>query len=554
MKNNEKKYYAIYTRKSKFTGKGESIDNQIEYCKNTLKTKFNATYKDIKIYSDEGFTGYNTNRPQLQKLIADIKKNKIQCIIVYRLDRISRNVADFCNLKNELLQYNVKFISVTENFDTTTPMGTAMIMISSVFAQLERDTIAERIKDNMYELAKTGRWLGGNTPLGYKSQKVETIDVNGKKRSLYKLDIIPEEAETIKLLWTKMLELKGLSKLETYLLNNGIKTRNKNNFTRFSLITIFKNPVYVIADEKIKNFFEEKGATIYNNSNIQNEKEIYNKKTGLISYNKRLEIPGKTQSLKDISEWIIAIGKHNGLITSDQFINVWNIITNNQNKRLRAPQQNTSILSSIIKCKHCGSYMRPKLRNSIASNGKRNFSYLCELKDKSRKKQCQCKNINGIETDKLVIQKLKEITSPKSEFMRQLENLATNYKKKSTEKQTELQNLNTTFTKNKMKIEALIDKIANIDSEIINEITLQIKNLKFQNNKIKKRVAEIKNEITIEISQKQMTKIALNMIKTYMKSYDTLDIIEKRLTIKTLVNSVESDGENLYINLIGSSN
>lgn len=132
MENNEKKYYGIYARKSKFTGKGESIDNQIEYCKNTLITKFNANDEDIKIYSDEGFTGYNTNRPQLQKLMTDIKKNKIQCVIVYRLDRISRNVADFCNLKNELLQYDVKFISVTENFDTSTPMGVAMLMISSV--------------------------------------------------------------------------------------------------------------------------------------------------------------------------------------------------------------------------------------------------------------------------------------------------------------------------------------------------------------------------------------------------------------------------------------
>lgn len=553
MENNEKKYYGVYARKSKFTGKGESIDNQIEYCKNTLITKFNAKDEDIKIYSDEGFTGYNTNRPQLQKLMTDIKKNKIQCVIVYRLDRISRNVADFCNLKNELLQYDVKFISVTENFDTSTPMGVAMLMISSVFAQLERDTIAERIRDNMYELAKTGRWLGGNTPLGYKSQKIETIDIDGKKRSLYKLDVIPEEAETIKLLWAKMLELKGLSKLETYLLNNGIKTRNGNNFSRFSLVTIFKNPVYVIADEKINNFFEEKGATIYHNSNEQNKKNIYDKKLGLIAYNKRLEITGKAKSFKDINEWIIAVGKHNGLITSDQFISVWNLITNNQNKRLRAPQQNTSILSGIIKCKHCGSYMRPRLRNSIALNGERNFSYLCELKDKSRKKQCQCKNINGIETDKLVIQKLKEITSPKSEFMKRLEGLASGREKESTKKQTELQTLNATFTKNKMKIETLIDRMAIIDPEIINEVALQIKDLKSKNNEIEKRIAEMNKEIDAEIDQKQMAKIALDMIKNYMESFDTLDIVEKRLMIKMLISSVESDGENLYINLIGSS-
>ena len=190
-KNQSKKdnetYYAIYSRKSKFTGKGDSIENQIELCKNQLINKYNIDENNIKVYQDEGFTGYNTNRPQFQEMMKDIRSKKIKCIIVYRLDRISRNVADFCNLKNEFLKYNVDFISVTENFDTSTPMGSAMLMISSVFAQLERDTIAERIKDNMYELAKTGRWLGGNTPLGYKSQKIENLSIDGKKRSLYNI-------------------------------------------------------------------------------------------------------------------------------------------------------------------------------------------------------------------------------------------------------------------------------------------------------------------------------------------------------------------------------
>ena len=136
MKNERKKHFAIYARKSKFTSKGESIENQINYCKNTLKLKFNITDDDITIYFDEGFTGYNTNRPKLKQLMDDVKENKIQCIIVYKLDRISRNVGDFCNLKNELISHNTDFISATENFDTSTPMGVAMIMMSSVFAQL----------------------------------------------------------------------------------------------------------------------------------------------------------------------------------------------------------------------------------------------------------------------------------------------------------------------------------------------------------------------------------------------------------------------------------
>lgn len=548
-KKDNETYYAIYSRKSKFTGKGESIENQIELCKNQLINKYNIDETNIKIYQDEGFTGYNTNRPQFQKMMKDIRNKKIKCIIVYRLDRISRNVADFCNLKNEFLKYNVNFISVTENFDTSTPMGSAMLMISSVFAQLERDTIAERIRDNMYGLAKTGRWLGGNTPLGYKSQKIENLSIDGKKRSLYKLEVIPEEAEIIKLIWNKMSELKGLGKLESYLLQQGIKTRNGNNFTRFSLVTILKNPVYAIADEKIKHFFEKMNVTIY-----ESEKIKCDGKHGLIAYNKREEMIGKTKTYKDVSEWIIAVGKHDGIISSKQFIQVWILIENNKDKRCRPPQQNTSILSGIIKCKYCGSYMRPRLRNSVAPNGERNFSYLCELKDNSRKQLCKCKNINGIEIDKLVIKKIKELALPISDFMKKLKLIADGKEKETTKKQNELQTLNATLTRNKMKIESLIDRMAIIDTELISDVALQVKDLKSKNIEMEKRVTELTKEGNREMDQKEITSLALDMINKYMNAFDTLDIVDKRIMIKLLVSSVEADGEHVYINYIGSSN
>lgn len=548
-KKDNETYYAIYSRKSKFTGKGESIENQIELCKNQLINKYNIDENNIKIYQDEGFTGYNTNRPQFQKMMKDIRNKKIKCIIVYRLDRISRNVADFCNLKNEFLKYNVNFISVTENFDTSTPMGSAMLMISSVFAQLERDTIAERIRDNMYGLAKTGRWLGGNTPLGYKSQKIESLSIDGKKRSLYKLEVIPEEAEIIKLIWNKMSELKGLGKLESYLLQQGIKTRNGNNFTRFSLVTILKNPVYAIADEKIKHFFEKMNVTIY-----ESEKIKCDGKHGLIAYNKREEMIGRTKTYKDVSEWIIAVGKHDGIISSKQFIQVWILIENNKDKRCRPPQQNTSILSGIIKCKYCGSYMRPRLRNSVAPNGERNFSYLCELKDNSRKQLCKCKNINGIEIDKLVIKKIKELALPISDFMKKLKLIADGKEKETTKKQNELQTLNATLTRNKMKIESLIDRMAIIDTELISDVALQVKDLKSKNIEMEKRVTELTKEGNREMDQKEITSLALDMINKYMNAFDTLDIVDKRIMIKLLVSSVEADGEHVYINYIGSSN
>ena len=548
MNNNNSNYhvYAIYSRKSKFTGKGESIENQIELCKNQLINKYNIKEENIKIYQDEGFTGYNTNRPQFQEMIKDIRNKKIKCVIVYRLDRISRNVTDFCNLKNEFIKYNTDFISVTENFDTSTPMGRAMLMISSVFAQLERDTIAERIRDNMYELAKTGRWLGGNTPLGYKSEKVETLSVDGKRKNLYKLDIVFEEAEIIKLIWNKMCELKSLSKLEVYLLQKGIKTRNGNNFTRFSLITILKNPVYVVADNKIKDFFEKMNVTIY-----ETDIEKCNGINGLLAYNKREELMGKTKSYKDITEWIIAVGKHQGIIPSQQFIKVWNLIENNKDKRCRVPRQNTSILSGIIRCKHCGNYMRPRLRNTVTIDNKRNFSYLCVLKEKSRKRLCKCKNINGIETDMIVIEKISELKLPTNMLINKIKLLINNKEKKSDKRINELQTLNTILSRNKRKVEALIDKMYIIDEELIADITAQIKSIKSKNLEIEKRIIELSKETEKEIDKDEVTVLALNIINKYMSSFDSLNIVDKRLMIKSLVNTIESDGENIYINYMG---
>lgn len=546
-KTNNQELYIIYSRKSKITGKGESIENQIDMCKTQLLSKYGDIEKNIVIFQDEGFTGYNTNRPEFQEMMKTIRTKKVKCVIVYRLDRISRNVSDFCNLKDEFAKYNVSFISVTENFDTSTPMGLAMLMISSVFAQLERDTIAERIRDNMYELAKTGRWLGGTTPLGYKSKKVEIIDIDGRKKSLYQLEQIDDEVQKIKLIWDKIDELKGLGKLESYLLQQGIKTRNNNNFTRFSLITILKNPVYVIADKKVKDFFESLGSTIYAGDSD------FDGKRGLIAYNKRLEVTGKTKSMKDISEWIISVGKHDGIISSDVFIKTWQLLENNQNKRFRTPPENTSILSGIIRCKHCGSFLRPKLRNSRASNGKRNFTYLCELKDKSRKQLCTCKNINGIETDKLVIKEIKKLILPTNEFMIRLKEIASGKEKETTRKQNELQNLVSAFTKNKMKIESLIDRLAVIDESIMNEVANQIKDLKNKNNDIEKRINALQKEVNAEVDQRKIAELALDMIERYMDTFDTLDLVKKRTLIKLLVSSIESDGENVYINFVGNS-
>ena len=126
--------------------------------------------------------------------------------------------------------------------------------------------------------------------------------------------------------------------------------------------------------------------------------------------------------------------------------------------------------------------------------------------------------------------------------------------KETTKKQNELQTLNATLTRNKMKIESLIDRMAIIDVDLINDVALQVKDLKSKNIEMEKRIAELTKEVSQETDQREIASLALDMINKYMSSFDTLDIVDKRIMIKLLVSSVESDGEHVYINYIGSSN
>lgn len=252
----EQKSIAIYSRKSKFTGKGESIENQIELCRQYIRVSNGDEAADrVLIYEDEGFSGGNLERPQFKRMMSDAKDGKLSAIVVYRLDRISRNIGDFAGLIESLNDRKISFVSIKEQFDTNSPLGRAMMYIASVFSQLERETIAERIRDNMHELAKSGRWLGGTTPTGYGSEQVQRMTVDGKVRKACKLNLIPEEAELVRLIYAKFLETRSITKTDAFLLQHGYTTKNGKNFTRFAIKGILTNPVYAKADSAVWAYF-----------------------------------------------------------------------------------------------------------------------------------------------------------------------------------------------------------------------------------------------------------------------------------------------------------
>lgn len=520
---NDKKY-AIYSRKSKYTGKGESTTNQIELCLTTLKNKFPDIKKDeILIYEDEGFSGYSTNRPAFKKLLKDIENNKIKILLFYKLDRISRNVNDFARLMSLLEAHDVSFLSATENIETLTPSGKALTYMISVFAELERNTIAERIKDNMLELAKSGVWLGGNTPTGYSS--VEEIKlINNKKKKTYCLKE-NEDIEKVELIFKNYLRLKSLTKLETFLLNKNILSINLKPYTRFSLKNILTNPVYVKSDKDIYNYYENKGINLYGGS--------WNGINGLMVYNKTTNLNHKILKRKKTEEWIISVGKHKGIIDGKTFINVANLIEANNNMRYRKTNSLRSPLSGLVKCANCKSNMRPKIRknkdNEIITD------YLCELKEKSKKNLCDAKNINGSIIEDTIISNIMNFEINMTILFNKLK------KTLKTDKNSEIKEISYRIKKNNETIKNLIDKIKYIDISIIDDINKEIKELKEENNILNSRLNKL-NTNSIDLKE-----LAYKTIKNY-KNINNLDNKTKKKYLHLLIKNILASNSELIIN------
>ena len=337
------KQYVIYSRKSKFTGKGESIENQIELCRQYIAMHFGEdASENVLVYEDEGFSGGNLERPQFKKMMKDSQKIEFAAIVVYRLDRISRNIGDFAKLIEDLGDRHIDFISIREQFDTSSPMGRAMMYIASGFSQLERETIAERIGDNMHELSKTGRWLGGTTPTGYASESLSSVTVDGKVKKACKLKPIPEEIQLVKTIFSVFMETGSLSKTDQYLLEHRCVTKRGKQFTRFAIRGILTNPVYMIADDTAYQYLKE------NNVDLFAERSEFDGEHGIMAYNRTLQRPGKANQIRPMEEWIVAVGKHPGIIAGSDWVQVQAMLDVNKPKGYRWPRSNVALLSGLV--------------------------------------------------------------------------------------------------------------------------------------------------------------------------------------------------------------
>lgn len=323
------KITAIYARQSVDKEKSESIETQIELCKKREESD------NVKEYIDKGLSGKDTDRPALQRLIEEIQLGTVGKVVVYKLDRISRNVQDFYELYNLMNAHGCAFVSVSESFDTSSSMGRAMMGILAVFAQMERENIQLRVKDNIAHRIREGGWGSGRAPFGY---------VNVKEGKLATIKPDPNYVEIIKHLFQMYAEDTSVSLryiYTDYILKNKIAGINGAN----SVGRILANPVYCVADKNLYNYFKSCGVKFLND-----ESEWNGTRCACVQRRKRKAI--KSAHLNgDLDAYLL---NSKGVIDSRTFITVQKRLVQNKSYTTDRTPKSMKELSSIVKCEKCG--------------------------------------------------------------------------------------------------------------------------------------------------------------------------------------------------------
>jgi len=237
---------AIYTRKSSEEGLEQdynSLHAQREACEAFIRSQAGEGWRLIKTaYDDGGYSGGSMERPALQQLMADIREGSLDVVVVYKVDRLTRSLADFARMVELFDAQRVSFVAVTQQFNTTTSMGRLTLNVLLSFAQFEREVIGERIRDKVAASKRKGIWMGGRLPIGY--------DVRERK-----LVVNESEAKGVQHTFERYLELRSVRLLKRDLDRRGIvsaakssrkgKIRGDKSFSRGALYSLLSNPIYV---------------------------------------------------------------------------------------------------------------------------------------------------------------------------------------------------------------------------------------------------------------------------------------------------------------------
>jgi len=344
-----KKRCVIYCRKSVEDGLEQefnSLDAQREAGENFIASqKANGWVCVPEHYDDGGFSGGNMERPALQKLLKDCEAGLVDIIVVYKIDRLSRSICDFSELVKKFDEFNVQFISVTQDINTATSAGRMMLNILMTFAQYERELISERTRDKLAASRRKGMYTGGVVVLGYR--------VDNKR-----LVIIPEEADLVRRIFQRYIEIQSPKMIAAELNREGLKTKSQREWATASVYRILNNHTYV-------------GEINYRDS------EVFK-------------------------------GVHEAIVSQEVWDRTREILA--ANNRIRDPSKRTRKdipLRGIIRCGHCDCPMMPSYAKK---KGVTYYYYLCEKHEKSTGiSPCPVKKVPAGIVEKLVKEQMGKI-------------------------------------------------------------------------------------------------------------------------------------------------
>tara|TARA_R110002049_G_scaffold2743_3_gene20968 strand:+ start:15614 stop:17275 length:1662 start_codon:yes stop_codon:yes gene_type:complete len=227
---------AIYTRKSSEEGLEQSFNSlhaQREACEAYIKSQRHEGWIILKeCFDDGGFSGGNVDRPALSSLLTLIKEKQIDIVVVYKVDRLSRSLADFVRIVDLFDQHGVSFVSVTQQFTTSSSMGRLTLNVLLSFAQFEREVTGERIRDKIAASKRKGMWMGGTIPLGYDIQEKQLV-------------INKTEAKVVRFIFDTYIKEQCVRSVKEHIEQENLYSKQNKPFSRGALYTILKNPLYV---------------------------------------------------------------------------------------------------------------------------------------------------------------------------------------------------------------------------------------------------------------------------------------------------------------------
>lgn len=486
---------ALYARQSLDKKDSISVETQIDECKAKIG---NADYK---IYLDKGYSGKNTSRPGFKEMMSDLTTGVIDQIVVYKLDRISRNVVDFVNMHETFTKYGASFISCKEGFDSSTQLGRLLMMMLISFAQFERESIQERVKDNYYSRGSKGLYMGGRAPYGF--NKIETHH-NGIKT--YTFETNNEHAKNVITMYQQYAYSNmSLGQISKYLNEHNILSAEGKGWDNSKISRILRSPVNVKADADVYTYYKNKGC------NITNQVEDFIGVNGCYLYGKR---ESNERKYTNVTDHYLSIALHEGIIDSETWLLAQYKL--DSNKQVKNSGKGThTYLSGLLKCRQCG--------YSVAVTGQYKGKRYLVCKGKSSVRACsgftQTVLVNDIE--EAVMTQIKKKVAQIRQWSVHIEN-----------------------ADSKMQINELKLKLINIEEQINNLIEgLASGNAiaqKYINSKLNELDAEkttTENEIKkvmLEQSQRAPMDTYLNKID----EWDKLEFDEKKQVCAALMNKV----------------